>query len=206
MKRATGGDLTHRGIKRKRELLASALKLFSRNGYAATTIDEIVQACGTGKGTFYWYWKSKEDLFKELVHEKYEVFLQSLQEVAHNDRPVRERMLELAPKFAGLFVKYRQICRLIHVLIAEGRKSFEKDILEMTNRYYRQCIEVLADLFEEGKRAGVVQADLDAERIAVLLVALFDGLVAQGAVLGIQQATADMEKTIAKIFQHGVFC
>jgi hypothetical protein len=43
-----------------------------------------------------------------MEHEKYEVFLHRCRGGAQRS-PVRERMLELSPKFAGLFGKYRQI-------------------------------------------------------------------------------------------------
>ena len=42
---------------------------FSENGYHATSVQEIVSGLGVGKGVFYWYFSSKEELFLEILRE-----------------------------------------------------------------------------------------------------------------------------------------
>jgi AcrR family transcriptional regulator len=52
---------------RKKEILKNAATLFSAKGYHGTTVDEIVQASGIAKGTFYLYFRSKEELLVEVM-------------------------------------------------------------------------------------------------------------------------------------------
>jgi len=42
---------------------------FAENGYHPTSVAEIVQGLGVGKGVFYWYFQSKEELFLEILKE-----------------------------------------------------------------------------------------------------------------------------------------
>ena len=42
---------------------------FAENGYHPTSVAEIVQGMGVGKGVFYWYFSSKEELFVEILKE-----------------------------------------------------------------------------------------------------------------------------------------
>lgn len=56
---------------RPRELLAAARDLFVEKGFAATRTDEIAQRAGVCKGTLYLYFDSKEDLFTELIEERF---------------------------------------------------------------------------------------------------------------------------------------
>ena len=42
---------------------------FAENGYHPTSVAEIVQGMGVGKGVFYWYFSSKEELFLEILRE-----------------------------------------------------------------------------------------------------------------------------------------
>lgn len=42
---------------------------FSENGYHPTSVQEIVSGLGVGKGVFYWYFSSKEELFLEILRE-----------------------------------------------------------------------------------------------------------------------------------------
>ena len=49
------------------QLMGAALKLFTRRGYSATTVRELVEAAGATKPVLYYYFGSKEGLFLELM-------------------------------------------------------------------------------------------------------------------------------------------
>jgi AcrR family transcriptional regulator len=53
---------TKRPDTRRQELLAAALRLFVEQGVAATTVEDVTLAAGAAKGTFYRYFRSKEEL------------------------------------------------------------------------------------------------------------------------------------------------
>jgi TetR/AcrR family transcriptional regulator, cholesterol catabolism regulator len=59
--------LTPRGRDRRRQLLAVATELFARGGYHSTSVGDVVGALGVGKGVFYWYFGSKDELFSEIL-------------------------------------------------------------------------------------------------------------------------------------------
>jgi AcrR family transcriptional regulator len=53
--------------KRRREILAAALELFVRKGYAATKTIDISQAAGMSEGLLFHYFATKEKLYEELI-------------------------------------------------------------------------------------------------------------------------------------------
>jgi AcrR family transcriptional regulator len=59
--------LTARGEERRRQLLEYATKRFAESGYHPTSVADIVGGLGVGKGVFYWYFESKEQLFVEIL-------------------------------------------------------------------------------------------------------------------------------------------
>jgi len=59
--------LTQRGEDRRRQLLAFAADRFADNGYHPTSVAEITEGLGVGKGVFYWYFDSKEELFRAIL-------------------------------------------------------------------------------------------------------------------------------------------
>ena len=59
--------LTQRGSKRREQIVDAALKLFADRGYHGTTIGDVCDTLGVGKGVVYWYWRSKEALFSEIL-------------------------------------------------------------------------------------------------------------------------------------------
>src|SRR2546422_7828327 len=44
-----------------------AARLFAERGYHPTAVADVVESLGVGKGVFYWYFASKEDLFLEIL-------------------------------------------------------------------------------------------------------------------------------------------
>lgn len=71
-----GGSALTRTVKkpeeRRWELIHAATELFSEHGYEKTSVNDIIQKIGVAKGTFYHYFKSKEEiadfLFKGTVY------------------------------------------------------------------------------------------------------------------------------------------
>jgi AcrR family transcriptional regulator len=59
--------LTSQGIERKQQLLDAASRLFSERGYAETRILDICREAGVAKGLFYWYFDTKEAVFRDLA-------------------------------------------------------------------------------------------------------------------------------------------
>jgi AcrR family transcriptional regulator len=59
--------LTRQGKARREQLMNEAAKLFSKSGYYATRVVDIVRSAGVAKGLFYWYFDNKETLFREIV-------------------------------------------------------------------------------------------------------------------------------------------
>jgi len=63
----------------REEILEAALNMFSINNYHATSMSMIAEEAGVSKGTLYWHFDSKEDLFRELVLAGFDYFNTTLQ-------------------------------------------------------------------------------------------------------------------------------
>ena len=59
--------LTQRGKERRAQLIEYAVQRFAADGYHPTSVADIVDGLGVGKGVFYWYFSSKEELFVEIL-------------------------------------------------------------------------------------------------------------------------------------------
>ena len=82
--------LTPRGEQRRNELLAFATARFAANGYHPTSVAELVDGLGVGKGVFYWYFDSKEELFSEILRSGERDLRRAQQEaIGDEDDPVR---------------------------------------------------------------------------------------------------------------------
>jgi AcrR family transcriptional regulator len=61
--------LTARGEQRRHQLMDEAARRFAANGYDQTSVAEVVAGLGVGKGVFYWYFASKEELLREVLRD-----------------------------------------------------------------------------------------------------------------------------------------
>ena len=55
--------------KTKRKIFETSMKLFAEKGYEATSIEEITATVGVAKGTLYYHFSSKEEIFNFLIEE-----------------------------------------------------------------------------------------------------------------------------------------
>ena len=62
--------LSARGEDTRRRIIKAACELFHKQGYVATSPDQIIEASGTGKGQFYHYFKSKEGLIHQVLQDR----------------------------------------------------------------------------------------------------------------------------------------
>lgn len=81
--RKEGRKREQKKIIKENRLLEAAYNLFIEKGITATAIDEIVKKAGVAKGTFYLYFKDKEDILEKLILKKSsEIVKKALQEVS----------------------------------------------------------------------------------------------------------------------------
>ena len=57
------------GTDESKHILKTAAKIFSNKGYHQTTVDEIASALGVAKGTIYYHFKNKEELYLAIIRE-----------------------------------------------------------------------------------------------------------------------------------------
>jgi AcrR family transcriptional regulator len=74
--------------------MAFAAQRFAEQGYHPTSVSEIVSGLGVGKGVFYWYFDSKEQLFLEILRDA-QTDLRRRQQQAIADEPDPVRRIEL---------------------------------------------------------------------------------------------------------------
>ncbi|HBV98484.1 MAG: TetR family transcriptional regulator [Peptococcaceae bacterium BICA1-7] len=71
-------------------LLNKGKELFIQYGLHKTSIDDLVQACGIGKGSFYKFFSSKEELFYVILNKQEEIRNRLIVEHLNEDLPPKE--------------------------------------------------------------------------------------------------------------------
>ncbi|HPJ96282.1 MAG TPA: TetR/AcrR family transcriptional regulator [Syntrophales bacterium] len=96
-------------------LMHAAAELFSRKGYAATSVREIVTAVGVSKPVLYYYFKNKEGIYHEIIRDGLERLNGLIEEIRTMDNPVSEKILQL---FTGTIELIREDIQIIRLMYA----------------------------------------------------------------------------------------
>ena len=111
--------LTARGEERRRQLLDFATERFAGSGYHPTSVADIVGGLGVGKGVFYWYFESKEQLFVEILRES-QLDLRRHQRDAIADEPDPVRRVELGIRAAmRWWAAHPEVAKLVQFAATE---------------------------------------------------------------------------------------
>jgi len=85
---------------RQDRILDGALNVFKSKGLEGATMDEIANASGFGKGTLYYYFKSKEEVFSAILVEGWHNIWESLEPVMAADNTPRKTFVNVLIKIA----------------------------------------------------------------------------------------------------------
>jgi AcrR family transcriptional regulator len=160
---------------RENQIKEAALKLFSEKGFYGTTITQIAEAAGLGKGTIYWYWKSKEELAFSLVEDMLSAFLELIEAAREEEGGFEERFAKLLKGVAELYVVEKEHCRLLWKFRADRHYIFDPDYTTKVTAYYLRMREAIADLIRQGVESGELR-EIDPQLAAFVLLGITEGL------------------------------
>ncbi|MEW6553309.1 MAG: TetR/AcrR family transcriptional regulator [Actinomycetota bacterium] len=160
---------------RERQIKDAALKLFSEKGFHNTTITQIAAAADLGKGTIYWYWKSKEELAFSLVEEMLADFVRLIEEARDGEGMVVERFQGLVAEVAQLYERETEYLRLLWKFRVDRSYIFSEDYTRRVASYYQRMRKALEEMIEEGIGRGELRR-MDPQRMAFILLGIAEGL------------------------------
>lgn len=143
--------LQHPAPDARERLLGAALELFTQRGYAATSVREICLAAGVTKPVLYYYFKSKEGLYLQLMEDCYSQFESLLAEQSSFSGNVRQRVIHFCEDVFTTSVQQLPLVKLIYSIYfgtPQGAPAFNLE------QYYDRMLQVISALMHEGIGAG----------------------------------------------------
>ena len=135
---------------RKNELLDTAQELFFTQGYEQTTVETIIQKVGVSKGTFYYYFKSKEDLLDKLVKKM-------TSQIQLEVKKITERTdLDALTKLNKAYITCRKIkLENIELIKLYLKVLYKDENIMLRHKIYTSNIELLVPEFAKIIQQGV---------------------------------------------------
>ena len=160
---------------RRNEILQAALHVFVRKGYAQTRMEDIVTQSGLSKGALYWHYKSKRDLFLDLIDHWMDRFAPLMRPGYHQHKSASKILEDICRFTVRVFKRDRDWFLAELELWAWAARDGE--ILERGRRLVNRMLAEFRAVLESGVRRGEFRADLDVNLTALLLLNTLQGMV-----------------------------
>jgi len=173
----------------RERLVAAAEAQFRRFGYRRTTVEDITARAGTGKGSLYLHFDSKEAVYLAVVEASLERFVDTAAATLRGRGRVPQRLSALVEATAEHYGRDELLraSLLGESHLVDGRAA------QLAAEIQRARIRgLLADIIDEGRRDGSVRADVDPATTAAVLFEMGWGVVraALEGVTGVPLETA----------------
>ncbi|MGN9819873.1 TetR/AcrR family transcriptional regulator [Streptomyces sp. SD11] len=178
---------------RRRQILDGAARCFARNGFHATSMQDVLKEVNLSAGAVYRYFSGKDELIAAIVTEVLGGVREAFEDAArHTPPPMPDVLVGLVmTQVLGVGGPEK------HGLTWEGEASFPRLMVQVWTETLRDS--ELSALLREGfgavrdawvkvvegyQEAGVMRADVPAEHVARTLIAAAQGFAAQQALFG----------------------
>ena len=148
---------------RKQELLDIAYRMFISRGFENTSVDDIIAKAGIAKGTYYYYFESKEQTLEEVIGMMIEKEAEAAASILDSDIPVPQ-------KIVGIIASIRPAPEEQPI---EGALMRPENIImhqKIKRRLVERVVPLLTKAVEEGVEQGIFSCDNIPERVRMVLV------------------------------------
>jgi len=158
-------------LRRRNEMLAAALKLFSEKGYYNVSMHEIAQKAEFAIGTLYKFFRNKEDLYKTLIRSAAEEYHRILKDVLEQETDVLSSVKNYIAAKAEFFSDNFSTLRLYLAETQGASFNIKAGLDQDIHKLYDKFILRLASVLETGVRRKVFR-EMDPYHMAVALEGL----------------------------------
>ncbi|MEM8907389.1 MAG: TetR/AcrR family transcriptional regulator [Bacteroidota bacterium] len=160
----------------KEAILKIGMELFRTNGYNKTGTNEILKAAGISRGSFYNFFKDKEDFGLQALKYYTDGAVDFMEQILTDQS--RSPLKRIRFMFTDFIATYKSLefkwgCLLAGMSLELGRvnENFEEATLEE----YRRYVEVLEKCIKEGQKVGEIRKDYSGKKLAIYTFSSYNG-------------------------------
>lgn len=176
----------------KGRIIQAAWQLFYKQGYDDTTVEEIIEASGTSRGSFYHYFEGKDALLSSvsyLFDEKYEELMGRIDPEMNRF----DQLMMLNRELFGMIEDSISMDLLARLYSSQLVTRGDKHLLDHNRIYYK----MLRRIMIEGQQRGELRSDVTANELVrvyamIERALIYDWCLASGSYSLVQYSTTMM--------------
>src|SRR2546422_1801706 len=181
-------------------ILRAATRVFARNGYFNSKVADIARAAEVADGTVYLYFKSKEEILHSIFDQNMAEAIAAGGQLIENLDDPREKLRRIAKLHLERLGADRDLAVVFQVELRGSTKFME----EFSAAGFAEYLGVIRSTIEEGQRAGVFRAELNAKVAAKILFGALDEMATNWILSKRRYKLPPLVDTVLDIFLNGV--
>ena len=123
------------GVKTKERILLQARRLFSKNGFYATKVEDISRAAKVNKATIYYYFDDKRSLYEEVIYRELSVVAPKVVQLASTDTSLESFVNSLIDVYFDFLFSDVSTFKLLLREICDGGVYLKRALLRLKEEY-----------------------------------------------------------------------
>jgi AcrR family transcriptional regulator len=147
----------------------AALSLFRERGFEATRVEDIAQAAGVSKGTFFNYFRSKDAVLGHLGERQMQRLAAAIAgEPAYPEWPAPRQLAFILDTLAGGLEEEKALLRSFAFELYRTAHAFSETVSQA-----RRLVDLLTEAVRRGQERGELRGDAPATSLALLIGAMY---------------------------------
>lgn len=162
----------------KKNILNTAKKLFQENGIEKTTMDDIAKHALCSKSTIYVYFKSKEEIYYEIIYEYFNILKKSIEKTIKKDISFKESYYEVCYSLLEFKKKHPMYFEITISNISVNENDFKKyEVLKKIYDTGEETNMLIKTALEKGIKEKYVRKDININDTIFFLLSTLSGLI-----------------------------
>jgi AcrR family transcriptional regulator len=166
---------------RKNQIMEATEKIFFSKGLQNTTMDEIARECELSKGTLYLYYKSKEELYSQIVLKILNLLYSMMSNKINEKDTIPDKLQALGEAYLEFSKKYPHYFTMVNSLDDDsGHKEIcDLNINTQTEifKISRKIWDLDVNLIKDGIKEGIFRKDINPYEISIILWSSSNGII-----------------------------
>jgi len=164
--------MEHSELETRDRIVACALALFARRGYAATSIQDIVGEAQVTKPALYYYFDSKAALYQAIVDRAHEERFQLMQETVSKGGDIRTQLIEIIGGRFEFLARNRDLMRVAYATAFAAEEELPPEVkrLEKAVRNF----DFIHDVIVAAQQRGELELRYDGRELAFAIHGLMN--------------------------------
>lgn len=206
----------HRIEENKKFILKAAERVFAQKGYSLATMDQIAEEAQFSKVTLYRYFKSKSEIFFEIINKSFDEVHQKMTKILLERRSAEEKLRELIYCISSFYHRKKNLARILMM-----ERSLMKKILNLDSKEQffpsshhpripanfkakmEDIFNVMCKVINEGIESGEFR-EVDVKDACFVLGAMLRGVHFRGPMRGREYSINESTDLLHSFFLSGI--